>query len=105
MLARKHKLDPATLFARPHRTLRGDYMTVAHAPAQGKEGAFAVIIPAKAARSAVLRHRMKRVLFAALAAKLPCPRDAVISLRRVPQEDAGPALRAELEGLLERIPH
>lgn len=107
MLARKHKLGPASLFARPHKTLRGGHITLTYAPAVGKEGAFAVVVSAKAAPSSVLRHRVKRVLFAATDPKRPYPYDVVISLQRVPATDLAPTLRSELFKLLEQTisPH
>ncbi len=102
MLARKHKLDPSALFAGPRKTIRGRYILVTYAPARGTEGTFAVVVPGSVARTAVLRHRLKRALFAEAAATRPYPLDVAISVRALPSspEDATRLLREDLRELL-----
>jgi len=107
MLARRNKLDPDTLFSRPHRTLRGDYLMAAFAPSARKNGSFAVVVSAKTAPTAVLRHRVKRALFDTIRAAGTPPFDVVISVRRMPsspaaatQKDALVTLRSELISLV-----
>lgn len=85
--------------------MRSDHLTVAYAPRGGATGAFAVTIANKVARTAVLRHRVKRALFTEIAFLQPYPFDVVVSVRVVPQDNATRTLRVELRTLLERINH
>lgn len=103
MLARKHKLDPADLFARPHQTLRAAHLGLAYAKAQGKEGQFAVIISAKVAPSAVLRHRVKRALYDESRKYHPFPYDVAVSVRNASGNDLLHILHNEYQELISRI--
>jgi RNase P protein component len=69
-------------------------------------GTFAAVISAKVAPGAVLRHRVKRVLYDEARARLPLAHDIAVTIRAVPKGDKRAAmttLRSELTELLGRI--
>jgi ribonuclease P protein component len=101
MLARKQKLDPAILFSRPRKTVSSSHLSLTYAPAAN--GRFAVTVSAKVARTAVLRHRIKRALFAEIASVRPASYDMVVSVRAVPAREPTTIVRAELRALLDRV--
>lgn len=102
MIPRALRADaPAVLAANP-RPLRLPWASVRAVRAAG-EGGIAVVVPKKAARRAVDRHRAKRRVAAALLASRKPGYMVLVTLMQPGARVRGPRLRAWCEELWARI--
>lgn len=102
MIPRPLRADTRAVLAANPRPLRLPWASVRAVPASG-EGGIAVVVPKKAARRSVDRHRAKRRVAAALLASRKPGYQVVVTLLAPGTRARGARLRAWCAELWERI--
>lgn len=102
MIPRALRADTRRILAEKPRQVRFPWAVARFLPAEG-EGGISIVVPKKAARRAVDRHRAKRRVGAALLATRKPGYDLVVTLQAAGTRARGARLRAWCVELWDRI--